>query len=309
MQAWSLNHKIWTAQNKIRDWYERYNGQVYIAFSGGKDSTVLLNLVREIYPDVPAVFVDTGLEYPEVKQFIKSFDNVEILRPSISFREVVKIYGYPLISKQVAHKIYVARHTPNGKVATEYFTKDSDQYREHGRLYNCAQWAWLKDTDIPIGDQCCRVMKKNPFRKYERKTKRAAIIATLAEESLSRKTVWFKYGCNAFDAEHPSSRPLSIWTEQDILKYIKYAGLSYCPLYGKIVSDEYGVLKTTGIERTGCIFCGFGVHKEKEPNRFQQLRSTHPLIWDYCMRSENGLGMREVFDKMNESGKVSIKYE
>lgn len=65
----------------------------YISFSGGKDSTVLLHLVRKLYPEIEAVFVDTGLEYPEIKQFVKSIDNVTILRPKMMFNEVINKYG------------------------------------------------------------------------------------------------------------------------------------------------------------------------------------------------------------------------
>ena len=55
---------------------------------------------------------------------------------------------------------------------------------------------------------------------------------------------------------------------------------------------------TTGEKRTGCVFCAFGAHLEKAPNRFQRLKITHPKLWDYCMRpwEEHGLGMRQVLE-------------
>ncbi len=311
MQAWSLRHKLEVARNKIKEWYDYFHGNVYVAFSGGKDSTVLLDLVRDMYPDVPAVFVDTGLEYPEVRNFVKSFTNIEIIKPSISFKQVIELYGYPLISKQVAHKIYTARNTPNGIVSTQYFKKESEHFKKYGRQFSYHQWAWLKDTDIKIGDQCCRVMKKNPVKRYERKTKRAPFLALLAEESANRKMTWQKYGCNAFHAQRPVSNPLSIWTEQDILEYIVYFGIPYCSIYGEVIQDKNGKYKTTGVERTGCIYCGFGIHQEKEPNRFQKLKKSHPHIWNYCMKSSEcgGLGMKDIFEKMNASGNVAIHYE
>ena len=76
LQALPLWRKIQITQARIMEWYSFYEGQVYISFSGGKDSTVLLNLARRIYPNIEAVFVDTGLEYPEIREFIKTFDNV-----------------------------------------------------------------------------------------------------------------------------------------------------------------------------------------------------------------------------------------
>ena len=91
------------------DWYQHYDGNVCVSFSGGKDSTVLLHIARQMYPDIPAVFSNTGLEYPEIQRFVKSFDNVDIVTPSMNFGEVISTYGYPLIGKEVAEAIYYAR--------------------------------------------------------------------------------------------------------------------------------------------------------------------------------------------------------
>ena len=109
MQSLPLKDKIRMTQRRIEEWYEHYDGNVYVSFSGGKDSTVLLHLVREMYPDVPAVFVNTGLEYPEIVKFVKTFDNVEIIRPKMSFVQVIKKYGYPMFSKEVSECVYGAR--------------------------------------------------------------------------------------------------------------------------------------------------------------------------------------------------------
>ena len=98
-----------------------------------------------------------------------------------------------------------------------------------------------------------------------------------------------------FDSKNIKSMPLSFWTEQDILKYIKEYNLEYAKVYGEIIQDDTGKLITTGEQRTGCIFCGFGCHMEKEPNRFQRLKITHPKLYDYCMKPI-GLNMKEVLD-------------
>ena len=96
MQSVPLEGKIIMTERRIREWYEHWDGQVYVSFSGGKDSTVLLHIARRLYPDIEAVFVNTGLEYPEIQKFVKSFDNVTILRPKMRFDEVIKTYGYPI---------------------------------------------------------------------------------------------------------------------------------------------------------------------------------------------------------------------
>ena len=111
MQSLPLNIKIQMTKRRIREWYEFWDGQVYVSFSGGEDSTVLLHMVRELYPDVEAVFVNTGLEFPEIQKFVKTFDNVTILRPEMRFDEVIKKYGYPIISKEVSKCVYQGRLT------------------------------------------------------------------------------------------------------------------------------------------------------------------------------------------------------
>lgn len=109
LQALPLDEKIAITRERIIEWYEHFNGKVYVSFSGGKDSTVLLHLVRGLYPDVPAVFSDTGLEYPEIKEHVKRYDNVEIVRPKMTFKDVIVTYGYPLVSKETAEAIQYAR--------------------------------------------------------------------------------------------------------------------------------------------------------------------------------------------------------
>lgn len=115
MQAWPLPRKIQVTQTRIIEWYIKNKGQVYVSFSGGKDSTVLLDLVRRIYPEVPGVFLDTGLEYPEIRDFVKTKENIVWLKPEMNFRKVIETYGYPVISKTVAHSVCDADGHPYAK--------------------------------------------------------------------------------------------------------------------------------------------------------------------------------------------------
>lgn len=354
LQALPLNIKIRKTEQRIREWYEHWEGNVYVAFSGGKDSTVLLDMVRNIYGDVPAVFVDTGLEFPEVKRFVKTWDNVEILKPKYSFKDILTKYGYPIGSKEVAGAIEGARkYIYNTKSTKHKIANELDYittYIKHNILhetqtlklqdsplnfriatvlgildknailswhikpyqfsaYNKRRYKYLLDSDFKISDKCCYHMKKSPMDKYMHNTNRKPYIGTLAEESNARYNAWIKHGCNTYRS-HPSSAPLSFWTEQDIWQYLMQNQIKICDVYGDIINDkeEY---TCTGHKRTGCVFCGFGCHLEHHPNRFEKLNQTHSKLYDYCMRggeynddgwwqpNKNGLGMKHVMDFMN----------
>lgn len=332
LQGLPLSLKIRMTKERIRQWINTYGEDgVYVSFSGGKDNTVLLHLVREDYPNVKAVFVDTGLEYPEIRQFVKTFDNVEWLKPKMNFKQVIQKYGYPFISKEISNVVHLARHPKDGKWKTtrieringELVAPDGSKSR-----YNCERYAFLLDAPFDVHDRCCAVMKKSPTKIYGKKTDRKPILAQMAHESQKRTQGWLKTGCNAFESKEPQSNPMAFWTENDVLQYIKQNGIEICSVYGEIVekdqivgqmtlNDCYGFeigeteLKTTGCSRTGCMFCGFGCHLEKPgEGRFERMKVTHPKQYDYIMRpwEEGGLNYKEVIDWINEHGDLHIKY-
>lgn len=286
-------------------------GQVYVSFSGGKDSTVLLDLVRKIYPDVPAVFADTGLEFPEIREFVRGFDNVVWVKPKMTFSEVLTKYGYPIISKNIACRVGEVRKSKRNDTAAHkmfegtYPGKDGKESQ-----YNCTKWKFLLEADFKIDDLCCDVMKKSPLHHYEKESGRKAFIGTLTEESRRRRDAWLKNGCNAFDTlAIPQSTPMAFWTEQDVLKYIYDNKITIAPPYGEIIYAK-GKYSLSRMNRTGCVFCAFGCLQEKLPNRFQQMALTHSQLYDYCMRGgkydesgmwipDKGLGMAKVLDYIN----------
>ena len=332
-QAMPLKVKIAMTKLRIRDWVSYFGESgVYISFSGGKDSTVLLHIVRELYPDVPAVFVDTGLEYPEIREFVKTFDNVTIIRPEMNFRKVIEKYGYPFISKEVAHKfsdMYSAHD--NGRKSYVDAQLEGNYISKYGNtnMISITQWKYIKNANFRISHKCCDVMKKSPVYRYSKITGRKPITAQMAAESMLRTQKWIANGCNAFNIKHPISNPMSFWTDQDVLHYIKENNITIASVYGDIVSVSYSELKgqldicdfgitkdnrqltTTGCKRTGCMFCGFGCHLEsEEESRFLKLKHTHPKVYDYIMRpwEDGGLNYKEVIDWLNKNGDLHIKY-
>lgn len=223
LQALSLEEKIQITKARIIEWYEAFNGQVYVSFSGGKDSTVLLDIVRQIYPDVPAVFVDTGLEYPELREFVKTIPNVTWLKPKMNFRKVIETYGYPIISKEVSKRVveyHNAEEKNNLEKSLAYQEFNGIRKAPCGKsIYNKQKWHMLLDAPFKISYKCCDVMKKSPSREYEKQTHRKPMLATMTSESRARKTAWLKRGCNGFDSSRPISNPMSFWDEQNVLEY------------------------------------------------------------------------------------------
>lgn len=296
MQKAPLSVKILMTKQRIREWVREFGEDgVYVSFSGGKDSTVLLHIVREDYPGIKAVFCDTGLEFPEIKEFVKTFDNVDIIRPEMIFNEVIKKYGYPMISKEVSRKISdVQRGVKWVKKYVDGTARTSDGKKSR---YCVDKYAPIIDMDFKVSAMCCGVMKKEPLKVYQELTKRRPIVATMACESQLRFINWLNVGCNAFESKDPKSKPLSFWTENDVLQYIKQNNIEIAKPYGDVVYDtndeQYSFfgrsedkLKTTGMSRTGCIFCGFGCHLEKQ-SRWLLLRESHPKLYNYCIGGEN----------------------
>lgn len=237
MQSLPLEAKIIMTENRLRQWYEYYNGDVYVSFSGGKDSTVLLHIARSIYPDIPAVFCDTGLEYPEIREFVKTVDNVTWIKPKMNFRQVIKTYGYPVASKETSKRIYELRHY---NLSEEYRTRLLGRAGVPAWKSVPKRWLPLVDAPFEVSSKCCDVMKKRPFHAYEKETVRVPIVATMADESSFRRNSWMQYGCNAFDKNNPQSRPMSFWTEQDVLECLNTYQIPYCSVYGEIVTCEKG---------------------------------------------------------------------
>jgi 3'-phosphoadenosine 5'-phosphosulfate sulfotransferase (PAPS reductase)/FAD synthetase len=286
MELWQLRQrqsnplevKEVISELRIRQWYEANEGNVYVSFSGGKDSTVLLDLVWSIYPHVPAVFIDTGLEYPEIRDFVKTFgDKVKWLKPKMHFKEVIKKYGYPVISKEQSFRI---RKLRNQNLTEKYRT---------AQLEKLGKWKTLLAAPFECSEQCCNAIKKKAFKEYEKKTGNKPIIGMMAAESSYREQQYLETGCNAFNLGRPQSQPIAFWTEKDIWDYLNTYKIPYSKIYDM------------GETRTGCMFCMFGVHLEKEPNRFQRMATTHPQLYDYCFKEleEGGLGLGHVLDYIN----------
>lgn len=351
LQALPLNLKIAMTMRRIRDWVNEYGEEgVYVSFSGGKDSTVLLDIVRNRcgYKKIPAVFVDVPTQYPELREFAETFDNVVIVKPKMSFAKVCEKYGFPIISKQVAKRVWEL----NNAKKKGRDIKETEAYKEFMGIryikrdgfetdmksfHNKQRHRYLMDANFLLSHKCCDELKKKPIHIYQKETGRVPITGQMASESINRASRWLKYGCNSFGSREPMSNPLSFWTEQDVLAYIYLNKLRICSVYGEVVEDwdtvedvegqltisdlegfedcgifdaERPMLRTTGCDRTGCVLCGFGCHMEKEgKERFLMLKETHPKFHNLLyVLKNNGVTYAEAIDWINEHGNFNIKY-
>lgn len=313
LQLMTFEEKVGITQTRILEWYVKNENECYVSFSGGKDSTVLAHLCAQVCLMLNCKLVlwfsDTGLEFPELRKHVKSYSDwlknkfadldIEVILDypkdrngkRITFKEVVTKYGYPLISKEQAQYINECKYTKSEKLKN--IRMNGNKY---GRGKISKKYLYLLDAPFDISHKCCAIMKKNPAKKFEKDTGLKPIVGTMTVESANRKSAWLRHGCNAFESKRPISQPMSFWYESDVIQYISRYNLPYPSIYGEIKCNENGKYYTTGYQRTGCMFCGFGCQYEKEPNKFQMLKKTHPKTWEYCMKpiSQGGLGMKEI---------------
>ena len=203
--------------------------------------------------------------------------------------------------------------------------------------FSAVKYKPLLDADFKISNRCCYIMKKDPAHHYAKEHSTTFMLGTTAEESFLRKNAWLRHGCNSFDSINPTSKPMSFWTEQDILQYIKENGIKLASVYGEVVEcdkdgqigmEGCGKLRCTGCDRTGCMYCRFGLGSEllSMPGRMQRLAATHPKQYAYIMGggaydpedgfwkpTKEGLGFAHVFDEINrliptKTGRPYIRY-
>jgi 3'-phosphoadenosine 5'-phosphosulfate sulfotransferase (PAPS reductase)/FAD synthetase len=287
-QAWKLPQKIDHSLGVIEAFASWFEGKVYVSFSGGKDSVVMLSLVEMILPQVQCVFVMTGCESPSVCRFVREqqqYHNIEIIRPEKTLRQVFAEYGFPLVSKRTAHDIECVRRNP--------YCKSSRNKLWLGNPHHIPErWMYLLNEPYQVSARCCFWLKHQPAYEYHKRTGLNPYIGLLASESYQRTIGYIQQGgCNVFEVSgknHPRSLPLAIWTDDDVWAYIRDRRLSLPDIY------EQGAI------RTGCMGCGFGAHLNT--SGIDTMRRLWPKWYDMVMNYENngiryGDALRKVIER------------
>lgn len=275
-QQWTLNQKIDHSLGAIEAFISHTGRTPFVSYSGGKDSTILLDLARRyIDKEMKAVFCNTGNEYPEIVRFVRNTENVTIIRPKYTFRQVIEKYGFPLISKEQAQGIRQAKTTRSEKLRNiRLHGTDRNRGWVSGKIAD--RWQYLIDEPFMVSEKCCECLKKRPLARYVKQSGEVPLIGTMAVESILRKQQYIRRGgCNSFNGKNAASYPLSIWTDVDIWNYIRMFNVPYCELYDQ------------GHTRTGCMVCGFGAQYEITPNRFERLAASHPKAYKIFMGYAN----------------------
>jgi 3'-phosphoadenosine 5'-phosphosulfate sulfotransferase (PAPS reductase)/FAD synthetase len=297
-QSLPLNLKIERTKLRIREWYESHSGLIYPAFSGGIDSTALADIALKLYPDLPLVFCNTGMESDEIIQFVRSQPNIVEIRPKHSYKWICDNYGYPVISKEVSKNISRYRNTKSD-IQRELrlhggINPTSGKIQKTGVIPK--KYHYLIDAPFKISDKCCDILKKNPAKLYDKETGRAPMTGEMAADSNKRTTNYLARGCNYYGKQHKST-PIGFWTRQDVLEYLLKFNVPYCPIYGEIKRNPTTeLLYTTNEQHTGCGGFMFGIQYEDEDNnRFTRMKVNDPIHYNMYI---NSFGQGKVLDFM-----------
>lgn len=320
--AWTLDMKIEWFCKVYSEFMIATNGHCYQSFSGGKDSQIGSHIIDKIhdgtlkhitprwekvssYPTPPRVFSNTGLEFPEIVSHVSNFENVTIVKPMMGFTRVVKEYGFAVASKKTAMMVrrikdYMENPKDSNSATLKLYTTG---IKQNGKKSNSSKlpniWRKLLSAPFKVSDQCCNILKKEPFSRYEQETGRKPIVFTTTQEGDQRAVSYLKTGCNTLDEGKEKSRPYSIFTDADTWEYAYRWQIRFAEVYYERtipVEQLDGTLVKTTIAaetRTGCMWCQFGIHLEDKykNNRIQRIAISHPKLHDVII---NKVGLGEV---------------
>lgn len=289
-----LSDKIKVSKEIITEFMENIdmsNGEkVAITSSFGKDSVVVIDLVRSMYPEIPIIFSDSGVEYPCFIEISKQYDNVLYIKPEKTMEQVVEENGYLL---------------PLGREKTKTIRRCRDQIAQEkwygggmkkmrgdwgeNSMYNYSKHIPVLLAPFKISEMCNDYLKGRPLDKFKKKNGfKYYFNGVTHDESQSRRRTLLRDGFNIMKEK---SRPIGHWTSSDVLEYVLKNDLPLGDTYGEIIYDEKkGKYVTTGFTRNGCYCCPAGAHIGK-PNQYQLLYEYDKDLWEYTM---DGLGFRKV---------------
>ena len=303
-QALPYQAKVAHAELRAREFYDRMTGEgkgCHVSV-GGLDSITLLMFLRGIGIDVPAISV-SSLEDTSIQQAHRLL-GIEPIKPYKSKTQVLRECGFPVISKDKAGKIEALQNPTerNKTVRHAIMTGETGAqggYRTGTRMRLPQKWLNIfagmenerygteyAQAPFRVSNKCCYFMKEKPCDDWARQHNSVPYLGLMASEGGQREKALVQNGCNYYGKTTTRSCPFAIFTRQDLLQLAIDLNVPVPKIYGEIVADEKGLLRTTRAQRTGCSMCGFGIHIEKRPHRFDRLREDNPKEWEYWMYAQ-----------------------
>lgn len=301
MQSMDYAFKVRHAEERAWAFYEdgRIGGNCCVSV-GGLDSLTLLIFLRHIGIDVPAVSVST-LEDRSIQAVHQEY-GVEVIAPYKSKLQVIQEFGFPVISKEKARKISILQSVDSEKQTFIHAVMTGDMgeqghFRHSDKIKLPDKWLELfagnygahrpdlrcRAADFKVSSDCCHWMKEKPMQDWQKEHGLFPYLGLMASEGGQRELGLVKNGCNYFGKSTVRSCPFAIFSRQDILQLAQELDVHVPKIYGEIVQGPDGLLRTTRAQRTGCSMCGFGIHIEKRPHRFDRLREDNPKEWAFWM--------------------------
>lgn len=286
----------------FRDWAEKndYNTCVSI---GGLDSITLYYFLKKLHIDTTPVSVSV-LEDKSIQKIHKQIPDMVFIRPYKSKVQVLREHGFPVISKEKAKKIEILQ-TPNSSKQTFIHAIMTGQMGEQGKFKKSDKIKlpekWLKKfgghyahhrpdleceiANFKVSSDCCKWMKEKPAQDWQKANNMVPYLGLMASEGGQREKGLMKNGCNYYGKTTIRSCPFAIFSRQDLLQLVLDLQVPVPEIYGEIIQEDDGILRTTKAQRTGCSMCGFGIHMEKRPHRFDRLFDSNPKEWDFWLHN------------------------
>lgn len=266
---------------KIKSVINKYGEEnFYIAFSGGKDSTVLSVLIDLALPNnnIPRVYSDTGIELNMIRNFVNGKqeydDRIVIIKPKNPVIEVLKKNGYPFKSKTHSYfvNIYQKYKTLEGRIGLQHYLGVSNDGVDWSR--KCPQklkYQFTPKNTLKISDKCCKIMKEEPLVEWSKiNNKNIAIIGIMRDEGGRRSNA----NCLAFtNGKLTAFQPLAPLTKDWEDWFINEYNVEICDIY----KSPYN------FKRTGCKGCPFNIHLQQELDTLEKYfpneRKQCEIIW------------------------------
>jgi len=317
-QSLPYEAKIKHAALRANEFHEKLGGQVHISV-GGIDSITLLLFLRDIGIDCPAISV-SSLEDKSIVKIHKELGVIP-LSPLKNKVDVIKEYGFPVLSKETAGKIELLQNPTekNATVRHAIITGETGEYggyRKNTRMKMSQKWlqkfGGLENeregvnygiAPFRVSNKCCYYLKEKPCDNYAKAHGTYPYLGLMASEHGRREKGLMLNGCNYYGKTVTRSAPFAVFSRNDILQLALDLHVPVPEIYGEIRRDKTGNLYTTKAQRTGCSMCGFGIHLEKRPHRFDRLREANPKEWEFWM---NNVGWGAVLDYIGVEWEDSI---